>query len=54
MLDGQQARILHLSISAFVRAVTRLADHEQEHITEEKQKLIHRFETEEGGYFYSK
>lgn len=43
-----------LPIFAFVREVTTLADHQQEHVTEEKQKLIKRIKAEECGYFYSK
>lgn len=55
MLNGHEARNIHLFIFAFVRGMTRLADHhQQEHIMEEKQKLIKRIEAEEGGYFYTK
>lgn len=54
MLDGQKVISLPLPISAFVREVTRLADHQQEHITEEKQKLIKRMKAKECVYFYTK
>lgn len=36
MLDGQEEINVHLPIFAFVGKVTRLADCQQEHITEEK------------------
>lgn len=54
MLDGQKVISIPLPISAFVREVIRLADHQQEHITEEKQKLIKRIKAEKCVYFYNK
>lgn len=54
MLNVHEAISIHLFISAFMREMTRLADHQQERIMEGKQKLIKRIKAEESGYFYTK